>query len=129
MTMKTNKEKLKNDLRQAIKAYTKALCQQWEWDSYYGYWAADDCTGVYCYGEDYYISLSDLVYIVDNSIELNTFSEWYDYTVFCSEYGLNTPNLRSWVMGCPRMSKEEQDKLAAMRKELNELISDFKEKY
>lgn len=54
--------------------------------------------------------------------------EWYDYNCEGGMLGLNTINLKSWLMGAPRASKEAIAEIKARRKELEELIKNQNEK-
>lgn len=121
--VKTN---LRNNLDRAVGDYTAALLKQFGWCEDYGYWVAGDSTGVYAYGDEYFISLADMVYIVDNNVEKSEFIEWHDYCVLAADFGLAIPNLSSWVKGVPRLSNGQIKALRDKRDELNSLIESYK---
>lgn len=120
--------KLRKEFDRAVANYIAALLKQFDWDAFYGYWVGDDCTGIYAYAEEYFISLADVIYIVDNNVSLDDFQEWYFYTLFASEYKQTCPNLNSWMKGCPRLSKVEQEKLRTMQADFLSLCEDFRNK-
>lgn len=101
-----------------VAEYVTAMLSRFEWDAQYGCWVANDCTGIYIYN-DYAISLSEIIFIVDNDVSVKEFMEWYDYYSFAMKYGLERPNLESWIFGCPRLSKEECENVKRYKKELN----------
>ena len=75
-------------------------------------------------------SINDLVYIVDTYEGKEEQYEWLrdeidgwlDYLNDCYEFKIKYINIRSWLLGCPRMPKSSRDKLKTMRDELNSLI-------
>ncbi len=113
----------------AVQGYVKALLELYDWDAFYGYWVGGDTTDVYAYGDAYFISLPDLIYIVDNDVPLAVYEEWEEYCLWASEFGLTTPNFPSWVRGCPRVSEEERDRLTQMKAQLEEEIRNYKQRY
>ena len=47
-------------------------------------------------------------YVVDNEVDSATVYEWYDYQLRLGIMEIyNTPNIKSWCRGCPRLSEEE----------------------
>ena len=62
------------------------------------------------------------------SVKTQTASE-YVLTVQNEDGSFDTPNLKSWMMGCPRTPPEVFEKLRKMKAELNEAIKAEKEKY
>lgn len=124
--MKANLELLDKNLRDAANAYVDALCEKFEWDASYGWWVADDVTGVYCYAEDYSLTLSNIVAMVTHDIAFDVFRAWYDYTLFCAEFHIGrVPSLTAWAQGCPRLSADEQQHLRDLRDELDRLVNDY----
>ncbi len=130
--MATNKKQvnqLRNNFDKAVDEYVAALLKMYEWDGRYGYWIADDNTGVYAYGDYHFIALADIIYIVDNSVPLDTFEEWDEYCLWAHKFSQTIPNLPSWVKGCPRLSKDERMHLEKLKDDLKEAIESYKDKY
>ena len=109
---------LRVNFDKAVADYVAALLKMYEWDDFYGFWVGDDNTGVYAYGDNYFISLSDIIYIVDNNVPFEVFDEWCEYQPGAYEVGIPVPNLPSWHKGCPRYSKEE---IEEMRRKLKKI--------
>lgn len=122
---------LRENYENACNAYLLALANMWEWDCSgdYGFWIADEVGGVYSYGDSLFIDMEDIIYCVENNISEDAYYEWQEYCVWANNFNQNVPNLKSWCMGCPRVDKATQEKLTAMRNELNELIKDTKAKF
>ena len=76
--------------------------------------------------DDICVSFDDIRYVVDNDISNKTFFKWYDYCVEAGCLGFITPNLPSFVKGCPIRSKKELKEAAKKRKEIAELEEDLK---
>lgn len=119
-------KKLRQNFEKAVGDYTKALLKMWELDAHYGYWIGDDMTGVYAYGDDIFINLSDLIYIVDNKVELKDVEEWQEYCVFAHEFNQTIPNLPSWVKGCPRLNEAEKQRLIDAKRDFEDTVKYFK---
>lgn len=103
---KNTKQVMRHNFDKAVADYVAALLEMYEWDAYYGYWIGDDNTGIYAYGDNHFISLADIIYIVENDVPLVVFEGWEDYCLWAHEVNKPIPNLDSWVRGCPRASKE-----------------------
>ena len=131
---KTNKP-LKNDLTAAVDAYVDALLSMWsDYDAddpqlspAYGHWAGDDPTGVYCYEDMFSITLTDVVYCVDNGVPMQEYLDWQDYCVEAAQWGFTTPNLRSWHTGCPRVPEETFATLRGRKQQLDDLVEIVKQ--
>ena len=121
---------LRENYENACNAYLLALANMWEWDcKSYGFWIGDDVGGVYSYGDSTFIGMDDIIYCVENNISESAYIEWQEYCLWAKDFYQIVPNLKSWCMGCQRVDKATQEKLTAMRNELNELIKETKAKF
>ena len=132
--MKKTKDAVKRNLREqwlkAVRGYLCELLNMWELDSYYGYWIGDEIGGVYDYGGGMFtIGMNDIIYCVEHDIGREQYIEWQEYCCDAAEFGFDMPNLKSWMMGCPRTSQEVFKKLREMKKILDDAIKAEKEKY
>lgn len=120
-------------LRQKFNAvaneYLDAFLKMFDIDESYGYWVAGEVGGQYAYGDDLFVDFSDMMYVVDNNVPKSTFDEWLGYCVFALEFGQTTPNLKSWVKGCPRLSKREIERLQKLRRDFEVTCKRYKNKY
>lgn len=124
-----------NKIKQLRTAYEKAcndylaeLLRMWELDSHYGYWIGDDVGGVYDYDGVFTINMNDIIYCVENGVTERQYYEWQEYIVDASEFGFDTPNLKSWMHGCPRTPQEIFEKLRAMKRDLAEAVEEEKKR-
>ena len=132
--MSKTKDSIKAMLREqwekACNGYLVELLRMWELDAYYGYWIGEEIGGVYDYGGGMFtIGMDDIIYCVEHDIGREQYIEWQEYCCDAAEFGFDTPNLKSWMMGCPRTTPEVFEKLRKMKAELNEAIKAEKEKY
>lgn len=122
------KQMLKENYEQACNGYLVELMRMWEWDAHNGYWVSEEVGSVYAYGDWIFIGMSDIIFCVENDVEEKEYQDWQEYCVFASEYKQVIPNFPSWHKGCPRLTKEQQGKLIAIKKSLDECIEEYKEK-
>lgn len=121
---------LKPNFEAAVDDYVNALLYMWSdydkedptFSPAYGYWVGDDKSGVYCYEDWFYISLTDIIYCVENKVSHDEYQEWQDYCVEAAEFGFDTPNLKSWHKGCPRVPQETFEKLRGYKSQLSDLV-------
>ena len=129
-TKDSTKAMLREQYEKACNGYLVELLRMWELDAYYGYWIGEEIGGVYDYGGGMFtIGMNDIIYCVENDIGREQYIEWQEYCCDASEFGFDMPNLKSWIMGCPRTSQEVFKKLRKMKEELNEAIKAEKEKF
>lgn len=92
-------------------------------DGHYGYWIGDETGGVYDYGDGMLtINMDDIIYCVLNDVTREQYTEWQEYICDAAEFGFDTPNLRSFVRGCPRTSAETFKHLREIKATLNDAI-------
>ena len=129
-TKDSTKAMLREQWEKACNGYLVELLRMWELDAYYGYWIGEEIGGVYDYGDGMFtIGMNDIIYCVEHDIGREQYIEWQEYCCDAAEFGFDTPNLKSWMMGCPRTQPEVFEKLRKMKAELNEAIKAEKEKY
>ena len=130
--MKKTKDAVKRQLKerweQACNGYLCELISMWELNAYYGYWIGEEVGGVYDYGGMFTINMDDIIYCVEHDVTALQYQEWQDYICDAAEFGFVTPNLRSWMHGCPRTPAEIFKHLREMKAKLNDAIQDEKER-
>ena len=129
-TKDSTKAMLREQWEKACNGYLVELLRMWELDAYYGYWIGEEIGGVYDYGGGMFtIGMNDIIYCVEHDIGREQYIEWQEYCCDAAEFGFDMPNLKSWMMGCPRTSQEVFKKLREMKKILDDAIKAEKEKY
>ena len=129
-TKDSTKAMLREQCEKACNGYLTELLRMWELDAYYGYWIGEEIGGVYDYGGGMFtIGMNDIIYCVEHDIGREQYIEWQEYCCDAAEFGFDMPNLKSWIMGCPRTSQEVFKKLREMKKILDDAIKEEKEKY
>ena len=117
--------KLKEQWAQVCNGYLAELLRLWELDAYYGYWVGDEVGGIYDYADGTIdINMHDIIYCVEHDVTRKQYDEWSAYISAAAEFGFATPNLQSWMRGCPRTPQEVFNNLYRMKQELNEAIKD-----
>lgn len=123
------KRQLKEQWEKACNGYITELLRMWEFDGYYGSWIAEEVGGVFDYGDGMLtINMDDIIYCVLNDITQEQYDEWQQYIIDASEFGFATPNLRSFVRGCPRTPAETFQHLRELKATLNDAIRDEKQR-
>ena len=123
------KRQLKEQWGKACEGYLCELLRMWELDAHYGYWISDEVGGVYDYGDGMFtIGIDDMIYCVDCDVTREQYVEWQEYICDASEFGFATPNLRSWMKGCPRTSAETFKHLREIKAMLNDYVQEEKER-
>ena len=132
MAYKTNDaviRHLKEQWEAACNGYLLELLNMWDCDSYYGYWVADNVGGLYCYGDDIAINMSEIILCVEKGISMDDYRKYVDYCSKCSEYGFNIVSLEAYHLCCPTVPQETFDKLDAMKANLQKAIEEEKAKF
>ena len=122
------KRQLKEQWEKACNGYLTELLRMWELDAYYGYWIGDEVGGVYDYGGSFTIGMDDIIYCVENDVTREQFVEWQEYICDAVALGFDTPNLRSWMKGCPRVQPETFDRINQLKADMNAIIEEEKKK-
>lgn len=84
--------------------------------------------GTVAYVSDYYFGFDDIRRCVDEDVEWKDIIEWYDYTTEAVPLGFNNINLKSWIMGAPRASKDEIERIKSIRNEIDDIVKSANEK-
>ena len=121
-------EQLRTAYEKACSDYLSELLRMWELDGHYGYWISDNVGGVYDYDGGFTINMEDIIYCVENGVTERQYYEWQEYIVDASEFGFDTPNLKSWMHGCPRTPQEIFEKLRAMKRDLAAAVEEEKKR-
>ena len=121
---------LREDYEKACNGYLVTLLNMWELDAYYGFWVADEVGGTYSYGDTgLYLNMDDMIYVVENQFSEQSYREWHEYCLWACEFNQTVPTLRAWHNGFVRVDEATQKKLSDMKRELNKLIEETKEKF
>lgn len=120
---------LRTNYEDACNNYLLTLLNLWELSSKDGWWVSDEVGGLYAHGESIFIKMDEIIFCVENNVSMKTYMDYSDYCLKCNEYNFNTPNLKSYFMGCPRVPQDTFDKLDDLKRQLNECINDTKSKF
>ena len=100
-----------------------------ELDGHYGYWIGDEVGGVYDYGDGMFtLNMDEIIYCVENDVTEAEVMVWQEYICDAAEFGFDTPNLRSFVRGCPRTSAETFKHLREIKAMLADAVQEEKER-
>ena len=123
------KKMLKEQWEKACNGYLVELLHMWELDAHYGYWIGDEVGGVYDYADGVMtINMDDIIYCMEHDVESKEYMAWQEYICDAAEFGFNTPNLRSFVRGCPRTPSEIFERLRKLKADLNNAIKEEQER-
>lgn len=130
MDSKAHKDLLRQRYDEACEDYLKAFCDAYELQYESDSWVGGEVGTTTCIN-DYFFDFDGVVkYAVDNGLhDYNDLVEWYDYTLFAHNFNQTIPNFKAWSKGCPRLSKSEQQKLIKLKKDFDDAVKDYKERY
>ena len=121
------KQQLKEQWKKACKGFLDELLRMWELDAYYGYWIGNEDGTLYDYGDGMFtINMDDIIYCVLADVTREQYMEWQEYVCEASEFGFDTPNLRSWIRGCPRTPQKVFDRLRELKADLAKAVEEEK---
>ena len=115
-------EKTKDAVKCELKKQYDCACNQYV--SEFG----DDVGGIYDYDGGFTISMENIIYCVEHDITGEQYLEWQDYTIEASEFNMEAPNFRSWMMGCPRTSPGTFERLRGLKAELQKAVDEEKDR-
>lgn len=124
--MKQTKQELKLAYEVACTNYLAAFMEMYELSCDHHPWVADEVGTVAEFG-DYYFDFQDIKRCVDEDVPFGTLMEWYDYNVETSMLGLGEINLKSWLMGAPRISQDRIEEIKQARKRFEDLVEQTKQ--
>lgn len=108
--------------------YLRLFCEKhgYDYEDAKDSWIGDEVGGVACIG-DYFTDIGVIIADIEMDAPEDEFIKWYDYSLVANEFGLNVPNFKSWVKGCPRTSEETLEHLRKLKQDLNDCIKKEKE--
>lgn len=128
-------ENIKENYEKAVADYLNVFLKMYDFDILDAWWTAGEVGEVIGIG-DYFFGFHDIMLCVDRQVEWDVLSKWYDYSMDASTYGFKAPNLKSWLMSCPRKTEEEinairekQAEIEAMKKLLTEMCRENENLY
>lgn len=121
-----DKTQLREQWEKACNDYMKELLRVWELDTFYAYWVGEDVGGVLDYDGAFSISMEEIIFCVENDVTEDQYEEWQNYVCDAAEFGFSTPNLKSWMKGCPRTQPEVFARLRVIKKDLAEAVEEEK---
>lgn len=104
----TQFQPLHTNYKQACDDILRLFCETYELPYNGDEWVGREEGTVACIG-DYFIDFHDMMTMLENSVPFDTFLQHYDYVTSARLVGLPTPNLQSWILGCPRLPLEEME--------------------
>lgn len=122
-------DKYKEVLEELSKEFTRITEKEGWWSDDYSLWVTEFEAW----------SVEDMMHVVSNEDKLvekfgleglrDTIEEWISYNIDVTELGINYINLKSWLMGCPRVSQEVINGIRERLHALNVAIRDCKDRY
>lgn len=122
------KLELKLAYEAACTSYLAAFMKQYDLTCDPEPWVANEIGTIAEIG-DYFFGFDDIKRCVDEDVKWQDLIEWYDYNIEVGILGLTTINLKSWLMGAPRASKDEIERIKSLRNEIDDIVKSANEKY
>lgn len=116
-------ENAREALQKVCDKYVKLLAEQWGCDANSAYWGCD-YGGLCDFDGDFTITLTDMVYVVENDVSYEEYMQWMNYNIDAHRWGFYNINLKSWHMGAPRVDNEVFVRLQNLKREIDETINE-----
>ena len=120
------RDTLKSMYATACNNYLEAFAEKHGFDMSDCGWVGGDPGGVATLG-DYYADMATITTDIDRDAPEAEFVLWYDYSTDCTELGLPECNFISWLMWCPRHSKETFERIRTLRKNVQDAKTRLKQ--
>ena len=111
----------------ACDAYLDAFCIMYGIDRDPDPWIGGETCGL-AEVADIIVGMADIRLCVDREVPWDSLMEWYLYTLDASDLGLSVPSLKAWLAGCPRSSRETIEHLYALRREMDGIVKQERER-
>ena len=111
----------------AVENYLSAFMKQYDLSCDPEPWVGNE-VGTIAEVGDYFFGFDDIKRCVDEDVKWKDLIEWYDYTTEAVPLGFNNINLTSWLMGAPRATKEEIERIKSLRNEIDDIVKNANEK-
>lgn len=120
---KISKEKAKQLYEDGCNAYLQLFCEKHEFDfeDAKDCWVSGDVGSITECG-DYFVGMQTIIDDIELDAPEDEFFKWYDYCLRANDLGLDVPNFKSFVKGCPRTSEETLTKLESIKNELKTTV-------
>lgn len=119
---------LKEEFDRVCDEYLIAFCRKFDLPYDRDHWVGGYAGSIAEVGSYYFDFMDVIKYSIDNNIEdFNEIDDWNDYTIDASSFGLRVPSFKEWHNGCARLTQEQLDGLCEKKKELDELVAQYKE--
>ena len=109
----------------AVTNYLSAFMKQYDLSCDPEPWVGNEIGTIAEIG-DYFFDFQDIKRCVDEDVKWQDLIEWYDYNLEGGMLGLNAINLKSWLIGAPRVNQMRIEEIKAKRKEFEDLIEETK---
>lgn len=114
--------------RQACNQYLALFCEKHGYDLRDAEWVGGEPGSVAEIG-DYFVGMQTIIDDLTMDAPEEEFIRWYDYCLEADALGLDSPNYRSWLKGCPRIPEDRLQRLRDLRDELREETERIKREF
>lgn len=114
--------------RQACNQYLALFCEKHGYDLHDAEWVGGEPGDIATIG-DYCVGLRTIIDDLEMDAPEEEFIRWYDYCLEAHDLGIESPNFRSWVKGCPRIPEERLQRLRDLRGALHEETERIKREF
>ena len=114
--------------RQACNQYLALFCDKHGYDLRDAEWVGGVLGDIATIG-DYFVGMRTIIDDLEMDAPEEEFIRWYDYCLEAHDLGIDSPNFRSWVKGCPRIPEERLQRLRDLRGALHEETEQLKKEF
>ena len=114
--------------QQACNQYLELFCEKHGYDLRDAEWVGGEPGSIAEMG-DYFVGMQTIIDDLTMDAPEEEFIRWYDYCLEADALGLDSPNFRSWLKGCPRIPEDRLQRLRNLRDELREETERIKREF
>lgn len=114
--------------RRGCNQYLELFCEKHGYGMDYTSWVGGEPGSVAEIG-DYFVGMQTIIDDLTMDAPEEEFIRWYDYCLEADALGIDSPNYRSWLKGCPRVPEDRLQRLRHLRDELREETERIKREF
>ena len=111
----------------ACNEWLLVLLNMWGLQAELGHWVGGVGT-LYDYDGEWTLNMDSILFCVRKEVPIKVILDWQDYSCWAREFGFDTPTIDEFLKGKKIVGQEAREKLSAMKKGLEALCEEERER-